>query len=157
VGTPDPDYGKTSRENYAKKHPSEENDHPEYDRAYLDGEDQPTPGDNLTPAQVDALRKKLAERASRYLRPLNGYQNGDSRKGPKQGMPMTTDKPTYDPTTEKVEGGGIYRKPTKNPPTDKEVCDSVYHWVEDMFWPKGASPSGSDRDRLEKNAVRPRR
>jgi len=149
MADPDPDYGKDSRDNYELQHPTEEKEHPEYDKAYLDGERQPNPGGGLTPAQVDALRKKLAEKASRYSRPAGGFVNGDPRKGPNEGPPPAN--VDLDPSTEQVEGGGVHVKPGQPQRTDKQICDSVYHWVEDMFWPKQAEPTGTDRTRLDRN------
>lgn len=151
MADPDPDLGKASRDDYEKNHPAEEKEHPEYDKAYLDGEKQPDPGSGLTKPQVEALRKKLAEKASRYDYPASGFVNGDPRKGPKQGAPGP-DAPGFDPATQQIDGGGVYLKPGQAARlTDKQICDNVYHWVEDMFWPKGAEPKGTDRDKLDRN------
>src|ERR1700675_2099993 len=121
MGDPDPDYGKKAREDYEKKHPKEEKDHPEIDKAYLDGESQPDPV-GLTKADVDALRKKLAEKASRYLRPTGGYVENDPRKGPNKPPSPTSGEIKLDPTKEEFDGGGIYLKPDKAAGrTDKEI------------------------------------
>ncbi len=151
MSDPDPDYGKKARENYKAKNPQEEKDHPEIDRAYLDGEKQPDPV-GLTQAEVGALRKKLAEKASRYQRPAGGYIGGDKHKGPEKRPPLTSGEIKLDPAKEDLDGGGIYLRPNKAAArTDKEICDSVYHWVEDTFWPKWAEPTGSGRNRLDRN------
>jgi hypothetical protein len=143
---PDPDFGKESRENYKLKHPDEA---AAVDTAYETGEDQPDPV-GLTKDQVAALRKKIAEKASRYSRPAGGYADGP-HSGPVQGK-VKPEKVDLDPENETLDGGGVYVKPEASKSlTDKQRCNNIYHWVEDMFWPKGAEPGGSDRAKLDKN------
>lgn len=139
----DIDYGKASREDFKKKNPGKENE--KVDEAYLNGEEQ-SDSKGLTADELKKLRRKIAEKAGRYLRPVHGYTEGN--KGPAP----PTDKPsTHDPAKEEILAGGIYRKDGTTL-TDAERCTAVYKWVEDVFWPKSPYPrAGSDDADLHEN------
>lgn len=141
------DIGKESRKNYKMKHPYEDAN---IDLAYENGPDIALL-DGITKEKLDALRKKWAERAIRYSRPANGYMNGDHHQGPVEGTPDPT-KVKTDPNSEELVGGGVYKK--SNPAGDKEVCDNVYHWVEDMFWPKNPETTG-DKEYIKRISTVP--
>lgn len=135
------DYGKPSRENYEKKHPTED---PSIDKAYLEGRrhpGEPAPG-NL-PA-IQRKRRKAALKACRYKRPTNGYKKGNHHNGPAPYKAGDTGKVR---AGEVQIDGGIYCKNV--PTTDKERVENTYKWVEDFFWPKVASVRGRLADHLK--------